>query len=110
MMSKNPKNKDGAVKLLEFLGTAAAEAAYLASDPTDVGTASDYDQSSYNQLQKDSADIIANTENIAQFLDRDTRPDFASPVVQNALQQFVDDQDSEAACKSLEEQAKTIFV
>jgi multiple sugar transport system substrate-binding protein len=110
MMSKNPKNKDGAAKLLEFLGTAAAEAAYLASDPTDVGTASDYDQSTYNQLQKDSADIIANTENIAQFLDRDTRPDFASPVVQNALQQFVDDQDSDAACKSLEEQAKTIFV
>jgi multiple sugar transport system substrate-binding protein len=110
MMSKDPKNKDGAAKLLEFLGTAAAEAAYLASDPTDVGTASDYDQSTYNQLQKDSADIIANTENIAQFLDRDTRPDFASPVVQNALQQFVDDQDSDAACKSLEEQAKTIFV
>jgi multiple sugar transport system substrate-binding protein len=110
MMSKDPKNKDAATKLLEFLGTADAEAAYLASDPTDVGTASDYDESSYNQLQKDSADIIANTTNIAQFLDRDTRPDFASPVVQNALQQFVDDQDSQAACQSLEDQAKTIFV
>jgi multiple sugar transport system substrate-binding protein len=110
MMSKNPKNKDAAVKLLEFLGTAEAEAAYLASDPTDVGTASNYDESSYNQLQKDSAEIIANTTNIAQFLDRDSRPDFAAPVVQNALQQFVDDQDSQAACTSLEAQAKTIFV
>ena len=110
MMSKSPKNKDGAAKLLEFLGTAAAESAYLASDPTDVGTASNYDQSTYNQLQKDSADIIANSQNIAQFLDRDTRPDFAYPVVQNALQQFIDDQDSDAACKSLEDQAKTIFV
>jgi multiple sugar transport system substrate-binding protein len=110
MMSKDPKNKDGARQLLEYLGTAEAEATYLASDPTDVGTASNYDESTYNQLQKDSAEIIANTTNIAQFLDRDTRPDFASPVVANALQQFVDDQDSAAVTKSLEEQAKTIFV
>ncbi|MGY2875967.1 multiple sugar transport system substrate-binding protein [Marmoricola sp. URHA0025 HA25] len=109
MMSKNPKNKAGAVKFLEYLGTAAAEQTYLASDPTDVGTASDYDESTYNQLQKDSAEIIKNTKNIAQFLDRDTRPDFASPVVQNALQQFVNDQDSQAVCQSLESQAKTIF-
>ncbi|SFB92214.1 multiple sugar transport system substrate-binding protein [Nocardioides terrae] len=110
MMSKKPKNKAGATKFLEYLGTAKAEAAYLASDPTDVGTASDYDQSSYNQLQKDSADIISKTKNIAQFLDRDTRPDFAYPVVQNALQQFINDKDSAAAAKSLEDQAKTIFV
>ncbi|MFL5646244.1 MAG: ABC transporter substrate-binding protein, partial [Chloroflexota bacterium] len=87
MMSKKPKNKDGAMKFLEYLGTAEAEQTYLASDPTDVGTADDYDESTYNQLQKDSADIISNTKNIAQFLDRDTRPDFAYPVVQNALQQ-----------------------
>jgi multiple sugar transport system substrate-binding protein len=109
MMSKSPKNKDAAVQFLEYLGTAAAEKTYLASDPTDVGTASDYDQSSYNQLQKDSAKIIGDTTNIAQFLDRDTRPDFAYPVVQNALQQFIEDQDGAAACKSLEAQAATIF-
>jgi multiple sugar transport system substrate-binding protein len=110
MMSKKPKNKDGAVKFLEYLGTAEAEQTYLASDPTDVGTASDYDESTYNQLQKDSAEIIKNTTNIAQFLDRDTRPDFAYPVMQNALQEFINDQDSQAVCKSLESQAKTIFV
>jgi multiple sugar transport system substrate-binding protein len=109
MMSKSPKNKDGATQFLEYLGTAAAEKTYLASDPTDVGTASDYDKSSYNQLQKDSAKIIGGTKNIAQFLDRDTRPDFAYPVVQNALQQFISDQDGTAACKSLEDQAATIF-
>jgi len=109
MMSKSPKNKSGATKFLEYLGTAEAEATYLASDPTDVGTASNYDESSYNQLQKDSADIISKTKNIAQFLDRDTRPDFAYPVVQNALQQFINDQDSTAVCKSLEAQAKSIF-
>jgi multiple sugar transport system substrate-binding protein len=109
MMSKSPKNKDGAVKLLEYLGTAAAEQTYLASDPTDVGTATDYDESTYNPLQKESAKIIASTTNIAQFLDRDTRPDFAYPIVATAIQQFVDDQDGAAACKSLEAQAATIF-
>jgi multiple sugar transport system substrate-binding protein len=109
MMSKSPKNKAGATTLLEFLGTAKAEAAYLASDPTDVGTADNYDQSSYNQLQKDSAKIIAQTKNIAQFLDRDTRPDFAYPIVQTALQQFINDQNSQSVCSSLENQAKTIF-
>ncbi|MGH3412875.1 MAG: ABC transporter substrate-binding protein [Marmoricola sp.] len=109
MMSKDPKNKAGATKLLEYIGTAKAESKYLASDPTDVGTASDYDKSSYNQLQKDSAAIISSTKNIAQFLDRDTRPDFAYPVVQDALQQFINSQDSKAVCKSLESQAKTIF-
>ena len=100
----------GAAKFLEYLGTPDAEHTYLASDPTDVGTATDYDQSTYNQLQKDSAAIISSTKNIAQFLDRDTRPDFAYPVVQNALQQFINDKDSQAVCKSLESQAKTIFV
>jgi multiple sugar transport system substrate-binding protein len=110
MMSKKPKNKAGAVKFLEFLGTAKAEATYLASDPTDVGTASNYDESTYNQLQKDSADIIAKTKNIAQFLDRDTRPDFAYPVVQDALQSFINDQDSATVTKQLDAQAKAIFV
>jgi multiple sugar transport system substrate-binding protein len=110
MMSKKPKNKAGAAKFLEFLGTAKAESTYLASDPTDVGTASNYDTSTYNQLQKDSADIIAKTKNIAQFLDRDTRPDFAYPVVQDALQSFINDQDSATVTKQLEAQAKAIFV
>jgi len=110
MMSKSPKNQAAAEAFLEYLGTAAAEKTYLASDPTDVGTASNYDESSYNQLQKDSATIIKSTKNIAQFLDRDTRPDFAYPIVQDALQQFISDQDSNKACQSLESQAATIFV
>jgi multiple sugar transport system substrate-binding protein len=109
MMSKKPKNKALAVQFLEYLGTADAEKTYLASDPTDVGTASNYNQSSYNALQKASAEIIAKTPNIAQFLDRDTRPDFAYPTVQNALQGFINDKDSGKACSSLEKQAKAIF-
>lgn len=109
MMSKSPKNKAAATAFLEFLGTAKAESIYLASDPTDVGTAKNYDESTYNALQKASADLIAKTKNIAQFLDRDTRPDFAYPIVQNALQSFITNQDPKAVCQQLETQAKSIF-
>jgi multiple sugar transport system substrate-binding protein len=109
MMSKSPKNKDAATKFLEYLGTAKAEATYLKSDPTDVGTAEDYDTSTYNPLQLDSEKIISKTKNIAQFLDRDTRPDFAYPVVQNALQSFINDKDSATVTKQLDAQAKAIF-
>ena len=109
MMSKSPKNKDAATAFLEFLGTAHAESIYLASDPTDVGVASNYDQSTYNALQKASAKIIGETKNIAQFLDRDTRPDFAYPIVQNALQSFITSQNSQAVCQQLESQAKGVF-
>jgi multiple sugar transport system substrate-binding protein len=109
MMSKAPKNKEAATAFLEFLGTAKAESIYLASDPTDVGVAQNYDQSSYNALQKASAEIISKTAHIAQFLDRDTRPDFAYPIVQNALQSFITDQNSQAVCQQLESQAKAVF-
>jgi multiple sugar transport system substrate-binding protein len=36
MLSKKPKNHAGSVKLLEFLGTPAAEETYLKGDPSVV--------------------------------------------------------------------------
>ncbi len=79
------------------------------SSPTrrDIGTATNYDQSSYTALQKASVEIIKNTKNIAQFLDRDTRPDFAYPICQNAMNSFLNDPKSGASiCTKLETQAK----
>ena len=63
----------------------------------------------YTPLQKRSAELIGSAKTISQFLDRDSRPDFTSPVVIPALQQFLKDGDSAAVTKSLESQAKTIF-
>ena len=37
------------------------------------------DTCSYTPVQKKAAEIIAGAGAIAQFLDRDTRPDFAGP-------------------------------
>ncbi|MCW2656837.1 MAG: sugar transporter substrate-binding protein, partial [Jatrophihabitans sp.] len=110
LMSKKVKNKAGAVALLEYLGTGAAEQAFLKPNPSDIGTANNYDQSTYTPLQKSSVEIIKSTKNIAQFLDRDTRPDFAYPIAQNAMNDFLNNPKSSASiCSKLEAQAKQIF-
>ena len=88
MMSKKVKNQDGATALLEYLGTAQAEALYGKTDPSDVAAATNADTSSYNAIQKKSAQIIGSSKNIAQFLDRDTNPDFADNTVAAMIQSF----------------------
>jgi len=110
LMSAKVENQDAAASFLEYLGTAQAEQTFLKPNPSDIGTATDYDQSTYTPLQKDSVEIIKNTKSIAQFLDRDTRPDFAYPIVQNAMNDFLNNPSSyKSICNSLEAQAQTIF-
>ena len=86
MLSKAPKNLAGAKALLACVGTPAAENLYMKSDSNDVAAAKDADTSGYNDFQKKSAEIIGSSQKIAQFLDRDTRPDFAGP---NGMQHFL---------------------
>ena len=110
MMSKNPKNKDGAKKLLEYLGSPTAANIYLKTDPNDVGTNKRTDKSHYNALQKKADKLISGAKHISQFLDRDTRPDFASTVMIPSLQQFLrHPNDVNGLVKSIEKQKKAIF-
>lgn len=110
LMSAKVKNHAGAAALLEYLGSAKAEQTFLKPNPSDVGTATDYDTATYTPLQKASVDTISKTKNLAQFLDRDTRPDFAYPIVQNALNSFLNKPSNySSVCDGLETQAKTIF-
>jgi multiple sugar transport system substrate-binding protein len=110
LMSKKVKNRVGAAAFLEYLGSAQAEQAFLKPNPSDIGTATDYDTSTYTPLQKKSVQIIQQTKNIAQFLDRDTRPDFAYPIAQNAMNDFLNNpNDVDSICAKLESQAKSIF-
>ncbi len=110
LMSKKVKNRPAAAAFMEFLGTAKAEEAFLKSNPSDIGTATDYAVSTYTPLQTASVKIIQDTKNIAQFLDRDTRPDFAYPIAQNAMNDFLNNPSSGASiCTQLEAQAKAIF-
>ncbi|MER7402409.1 ABC transporter substrate-binding protein [Streptomyces sp. NPDC000070] len=110
MMSKSPKNKAEAVKLLEFLGTAEAETIYLKSDPSVVHASTKADTSSYTPLQKKAYDMISGAKSLTQFMDRDSRPDFTSTVMQPALQKFVrDPKGVDSLLSSIERQKKTIF-
>ena len=111
MMSAKPKNEAAAKAFLRYIGTGAAQDIYLKTDSNDVAAAKDASTTNYNPLQKKAAELIGSTKNIAQFLDRDTRPDFASPVVIPAIQSFLKNpKDVDGVTKSLAQQAKTIFV
>jgi multiple sugar transport system substrate-binding protein len=110
MMAKEPKNEDAAKALLKFLGTAPGQDAYLKTDPNDVATSDGADTSNYNSLQKQQQDLIKNAKQISQFLDRDTRPDFASTVMIPALQEFIKNPDDiDGLTKNIEQQKQSIF-
>jgi multiple sugar transport system substrate-binding protein len=110
MMAKEPKNEDAAKALLKFLGTAPGQDAYLKTDPNDVATSDGADTSNYNSLQKQQQDLIKNAKQISQFLDRDTRPDFASTVMIPALQEFIKNPDVIVGLtKNIEQQKQSIF-
>jgi multiple sugar transport system substrate-binding protein len=110
MLSKDPKNEDGAKALLEYLASAKAQQLYLGSDPNNIATAKDADTSGYSALQQKAVELVSNASNITQFMDRDTRPDFASTVMIPALQDFIKNpNDIPGLQKKIENQKKTIF-
>jgi multiple sugar transport system substrate-binding protein len=86
MVSAKAKNTDGAKAFMEYLATGEAQGIFLASSPNNVAAAKDADTSTYSPFQKKMAEIIGGAQKIAQFLDRDTRPDFAGA---NGMQGFL---------------------
>ena len=110
MMSTNTDNEEGAMALLAHLGSAEAQQAYLESDPNNVGANSGVDTSGYNALQVKAEELVSGSDHITQFLDRDTRPDFASTVMIPSLQSFIQSPDDIAGLlTSIEEQKQAIF-
>jgi multiple sugar transport system substrate-binding protein len=110
LMSKKAKNATAAKQLLTYLGSAAAENTYLKSDANDVGANKQASPAHYNPLQKKAAQLIGGAKHIAQFMDRDTRPDFASTVMIPSLQAFLNKpNDVNGLVKSIQQQKKSIF-
>ena len=110
MLSKSPKNVAAAKALVGFLGTAPAIDAYLKINSGNLGSNKHTNTSAYSPLQKKEARLIAATKNIAQYMDRDTRPDFASTVMIPSLQSFLNKpEDYVKLCQSIEKQKKAIF-
>jgi multiple sugar transport system substrate-binding protein len=89
MMAADPANEAGAKALLGGLGSADAVDAYISVDPSVVAANSNADTSGYNALQQKSAEAVGSARYIAQFLDRDTDPDFAANVVGVGIADFL---------------------
>lgn len=110
MLSKRPKNEAGAKKLLGYLGGAQAQGIAVKADPSVIATNDQADQAGYTALQKKSVEFVKSAKSIAQFMDRDTRPDFASTVMIPAIQSFIKNpKDIDGLCNSIENQKKSIF-
>jgi multiple sugar transport system substrate-binding protein len=110
MLARSPKNRAGAVKLLEYLGTPAAQQLFLADNPADIATANGVDTGKYTQPQVAAATLIQDAKQISQFMDRDTRPDFADPVMLPAIQKFLGSPgDASSILSNVAAQAKMIW-
>jgi multiple sugar transport system substrate-binding protein len=110
MLSASPSNEAGAKDLLTYIGSAEAQQTYLESDPNNIAANNSADTSNYNALQTKAVELIGQASNISQFLDRDTRPDFASTVMIPSLQQFLREPDNvDNLLSDIEQQKQSIF-
>jgi multiple sugar transport system substrate-binding protein len=90
MLSAKAKNVDAGKAFLEYLSTGEAQIIFQNITPNGVAAGKDADTSKYDAFQKKSAEIIAASGAIAQFLDRDTKPEFADEMIKK-LQTFLTD-------------------
>ncbi|MFJ5155406.1 ABC transporter substrate-binding protein [Streptomyces sp. NPDC088353] len=110
MLSRRPKNLDGATKFIEFLGGAKAEGVYMGIDPSNVAVNSGAGTGSYNALQKKAAELIASAKHITQFGDRDSDPGFISTVVEPGFTEWLNHPDNGSALlKKIESQRSRFF-
>jgi multiple sugar transport system substrate-binding protein len=81
---------DAAKAYLEFWSKGSTQLIMFQNQPGLIPTANDTDTSSYSDLQKKAVEVVSAAKRITQFLDRDTRSDFAgSNGMQSFLQQFL---------------------
>jgi multiple sugar transport system substrate-binding protein len=77
----------------------------VTANPNRIALAKDSDTSGYTSFQKKMADAISGAGRLAQFLDRDSRPDFTGPQgMQRFLQDFLADpsQDLDAYLRGIQ--------
>jgi len=110
MLSAKAKRPAEGKKLLRGLASAAAQEAFIKANPGYIAVVSNADTSGYSTLQKKAVEVIGAAKHVAQYLDRDTRPDFASTVVIPSIQAFIrDPKDITGLTTKMEQQKKAIF-
>jgi len=74
---------------LKFAGDKEGMQAMLDTGVPMTSANKNQDTSTYDPFQKQQLNVMSQAKYITQFLDRDTRPDFAGPVVGPALQSWL---------------------
>jgi multiple sugar transport system substrate-binding protein len=110
MLSKRPKNEAGAKAFVKYLGTGPAQDALTKANSTIIAVNEKADTTGYTDLQKKAGEFVSGAKSISQFMDRDTRPDFASNVMIPAIQTFLKNpKDVDGLVNSIEKQKQSIF-
>ena len=88
-VAANGENAEGGKELVKWLASKEGMQARLDSGNTFTSANNGQDTSSYDPFQKQQLAVMGEAKYITQFLDRDTRQDFANPVVAPAIQNFL---------------------
>ena len=88
-VARNGKNVDGGKALAELWASPEGIAQAVKAGDTNIYVSKSFDTSSYDAFNKQKLAVLGAAKNIGFFLDRDTRGDFAGPVVGPAIQSFL---------------------
>jgi multiple sugar transport system substrate-binding protein len=88
-VAKNGSNNDGGKDLAKFAGDMEGVQAMLDTGVPMTSANKGQDTSTYDAFQQQQLAVMGEAKYITQFLDRDTRPDFAGPVVGPSIQAWL---------------------
>jgi multiple sugar transport system substrate-binding protein len=104
MLSKHAaKNMGNAKKLAEFIASTAYGNAVLKVAPTALFANKNMPKPT-DPFARQQVDLVNGSKYIAQFFDRDSRPDFAGSIFQSALQKFIGGGDPKSIATDLQAQ------
>jgi multiple sugar transport system substrate-binding protein len=104
-VAKNGANNAGGKDLIKFAGDMEGVQAMLDTGIPMTSANNGQDRSTYDAFQNAQLAVMNEAKYITQFLDRDTRPDFAGPVVGPAFQSwFKDPSSTDSILESLQSQ------
>ena len=87
-VAANGGNTEVGIDFIKFAGDKEGMQAMLDTGVPMTSANKNQDTSTYDAFQKQQLNVMSQAKYITQFLDRDTRPDFAGPVVGPAIQSW----------------------
>ena len=88
-VAANGNNVEGGKDLAKFWGSKEGIEAAIAGGDTSIYVSKDFDTSGYDAFNKQKLNVLGAAKNIMFFADRDSRGDFAGPILGPALQNFL---------------------